>query len=585
MRLHVYTEQLNQFFSKRLNYSSTYLPPVFIFFLLGWILINALQAWLTPISEDEAYYWMYSRMLDWGYFDHPPMIALWIKAGNLLLDGEIGSRLVAIIAQPLCLIFLWLTLRDNSPSVKNILLFFGIAASIVMFEVFGFFSTPDAPLFFFTSLFLFGYRRFLHKESSLNILLLAVSMAGMLYSKYHGALVILFVLASNPGLLLKWKFWLACLMGALLFLPHMLWQVYHHFPTLEYHLVTRARPFKMRNILEYWPNQLLTFNPLFFGLTIFILFRFRPVDIFERALYFISAGFLGFFFLASLRGHIEPHWTAVSCLAMLLLVYRHSLESSSIRRFVNHYLFPSIVLLIFLRFTLIFDLLPIGLKLHGQKEWSVALGAQAADHPVVFFNSYQHPSLYTYYTGKPATTLDGVSYKQTQYDLWNFDESYQGQKVILVSGKELPSSTPIAFPHGRKKFIYPVDNFITVRKIQISYNLAPGTSMKPGDSITLDATLLNPYPFNIDFRNDHLPITFQASFLQHGKLKKFAHAIPFPDMTTVKAQETQNVRLTFQVPEIPQGKYFFGIVLKTGVIDGTFNSNFIPVNIFPTDAH
>jgi hypothetical protein len=22
--------------------------------------------------DDEAYYWVYSKFLDWGYFDHPP---------------------------------------------------------------------------------------------------------------------------------------------------------------------------------------------------------------------------------------------------------------------------------------------------------------------------------------------------------------------------------------------------------------------------------------------------------------------------------------------------------------------------------
>ncbi len=43
--------------------------------------ISLFQAGFTELMDDEAYYWVYSRHLDWGYFDHPPMVALLIKMG------------------------------------------------------------------------------------------------------------------------------------------------------------------------------------------------------------------------------------------------------------------------------------------------------------------------------------------------------------------------------------------------------------------------------------------------------------------------------------------------------------------------
>lgn len=46
-----------------------------------WLLLGLLQAGLTELQDDEAYYWVFSRHLDWGYFDHPPMTALLVKAG------------------------------------------------------------------------------------------------------------------------------------------------------------------------------------------------------------------------------------------------------------------------------------------------------------------------------------------------------------------------------------------------------------------------------------------------------------------------------------------------------------------------
>ena len=49
------------------------------FFYATWTIITLIQAWGTELFDDEAYYWVYSKFLDWGYFDHPPMVALLIK--------------------------------------------------------------------------------------------------------------------------------------------------------------------------------------------------------------------------------------------------------------------------------------------------------------------------------------------------------------------------------------------------------------------------------------------------------------------------------------------------------------------------
>lgn len=48
------------------------------------LLLGFLQAATTELFDDEAYYWVYAQFLDWGYFDHPPMIALLVKMGITL---------------------------------------------------------------------------------------------------------------------------------------------------------------------------------------------------------------------------------------------------------------------------------------------------------------------------------------------------------------------------------------------------------------------------------------------------------------------------------------------------------------------
>src|SRR5579872_5518298 len=56
------------------------------------------MAAIVPIVPDEAYYWEWSRHLAAGYFDHPPMIALIIRAGTLIAgDTTFGVRCVAVL--------------------------------------------------------------------------------------------------------------------------------------------------------------------------------------------------------------------------------------------------------------------------------------------------------------------------------------------------------------------------------------------------------------------------------------------------------------------------------------------------------
>ena len=38
------------------------------------------------MTDDEAYYWILSQRIDWGYAYHPPMIAWWIDAVRTVLS-------------------------------------------------------------------------------------------------------------------------------------------------------------------------------------------------------------------------------------------------------------------------------------------------------------------------------------------------------------------------------------------------------------------------------------------------------------------------------------------------------------------
>ena len=64
--------------------------------LAGLTALRLLVAATVPLSPDEAYYFVWSRALAAGYLDHPPMVALWIRAGTALIGpGALGIRPVS----------------------------------------------------------------------------------------------------------------------------------------------------------------------------------------------------------------------------------------------------------------------------------------------------------------------------------------------------------------------------------------------------------------------------------------------------------------------------------------------------------
>src|SRR6202048_4198286 len=69
-----------------------------VLIVLALVALRLVAAAFTPITFDEAYYWMWSKHLAGGYYDHPPMVALVIRLGTLIAgDTELGVRLVSIL--------------------------------------------------------------------------------------------------------------------------------------------------------------------------------------------------------------------------------------------------------------------------------------------------------------------------------------------------------------------------------------------------------------------------------------------------------------------------------------------------------
>src|SRR6201990_2270255 len=105
------------------------------YFLLLWTIFNAIQAYTLEIHADEAYYWLYSRFLGWGYFDHPPMVAIFIRIGDTISHSEFGIRLMTVLSSTVSLYVLWLIVKKYAVEAKWFIL---VVSGIFIFHIYGF---------------------------------------------------------------------------------------------------------------------------------------------------------------------------------------------------------------------------------------------------------------------------------------------------------------------------------------------------------------------------------------------------------------------------------------------------------------
>jgi hypothetical protein len=555
---------------------------IFQIFLILWTVLNLVQAFFTPIHNDEAYYWMYSRYPAWGYYDHPPMIALFIKAGYAIFHNTLGVRLFIIISQVITLLIIWRLIdKDRRDDKTAAWIFVLVLAVLPIINITGFIATPDSPLVLFTALFLMSYKKFVDRESWSDTFLMGVTMAGIMYSKYHGAIMLLLIIVSNPKLLKNLKFYIASLSALVLYIPHLAWQFSNDFPSIRYHLSQRAAGFELANIPEYIINQVLIHNPFILPLFLWIIFRSGVKNTFEKGLKYIISGFFIFFLIASVRYRIQPQWTALITVPMLILFLNKTEFKSGIAKYFK---WASIIMLpffLFARCTLMADFLPVSFlkdEFHNPGMRMKEIEKLAGSRPVVFTNSYQDPSVYTFYTGKTAHTLDNKDYRKTQFDLWPFEEQLNSNEVLYMPhwlNDYYKSKLSFHVTEKGDTLYYRIfKDFQSLQKECVLTGRAPFTFCTSSDNI-IDLKIFNPYNHTIKLDHPEFPVVFQAAFYKpDGYLEEKKNLILPEEIKTILPGDTINVSCKFRIDKLPEGEYNFVILSETGILYDTFSSRF-----------
>lgn len=477
-------------------------PNALLLVLLAlWWMLNIIVAATVELANDEAYYWFFSWKLDWGYYDHPPMTPLLIWLGRWI-PRELGVRFFAVLLQPIYLFLFWRLIKPKNPTQRDAWLYFLIAFSIPLLQLYGFLTTPDTPLMMFTALFLCCFTRFCRNDSWKNMTLLGLSIALLAYSKYHSVLVVALALAACPRCFRSPKLYISLLITLLLYLPHLIWQYEHDWVSFQYHLVGRNQSFKASYLGHYLLNTALVFNPLF--LYHYILgWRKRNSDNapMPPVLKSIAIGFLGFFFLSCFRGPTQPQWIIPVVFSALWLLFNLGRDNEKAYRFIRSVGLVSIALFLVGRLLLITNPFHFKGQVWNNEDCIHQLEEVAQGRPVIFINDYTAAAKYYFYSSRGDAFTQPLLYNRTsQWAYTDIDDSFVGKEVIvqrlprMECKEDKPEDPFLKLANGTTFRYRVVEDFHPYRKVKVTC-LDSGRIM--GDSISFSLRIENPYPYPI----------------------------------------------------------------------------------------
>lgn len=321
--------------------------------IAGMTLWHFAVAALLPVTRDEAYYFDWARSLAWGYFDHPPGVALLGFGVRLEPGSALMARLGGILASTLTLLVLArLFINAGLTRARDLVLALMLAFATLPGLAGGVIITPDTALALAWALALHEAERALTLDRRRWVTAGIAAGLGLL-GKYTMVLigpVFLWAIlrADWRALRTPWPY-LGGLAALLVFSPNILWNAQHGWLSLGFqfghgfstevsgfaapeanavdHQGPQALADRLGSLAGYLGTQLTLWGALLIPLLVCLWRRIRPADgraedagpVFSRpARVLLTAATvfpLAFFGLVSLVSEVEANWPVMYLLS------------------------------------------------------------------------------------------------------------------------------------------------------------------------------------------------------------------------------------------------------------------------------
>ncbi|HXY11511.1 MAG TPA: glycosyltransferase family 39 protein [Terriglobales bacterium] len=259
--------------SRSLESPSARPPQLSIGVLIGVCGSKLLLHLLTSVRRygyfrDELYYLDLARHLDWGYVDCAPLVAVYAKVA-LLVGGSLAAlRIISAIAGVLLIAITTLLVRELGGK-RFAQLLAGISILLCpAYLVMNSLMTMNAfePIYWMACALVLA--RILRTGNS-RLWLWFGFLAGIGLENKHStlsfgfAVVVALLLTQYRREFAKRWIWVAGVLALALFLPNIIWQIRHHFPTIEdLENVRRSGKNVVLGPIAFMKEQILVMGPI-----------------------------------------------------------------------------------------------------------------------------------------------------------------------------------------------------------------------------------------------------------------------------------------------------------------------------------
>jgi len=302
-------------------------------FLALWLVVFAIKLALAarlPLFVDEAFYWQEGRHLAWAYSDLPGLSAWLAAVGDAIAPGNVlalrwpfllvGAAVPWVVAR--------MTMRELDARsgwwAGSLALLLPLAGTL------GLLALPDAPMLLASVLCLDAGLRLLRRVDAFAAgeLALGLVVGGLTHYRFVAVIAVglfaLFAVRQGRAVLRSRWTWAAVAIGALAWLPLLLWNLHNADAGLRFQLVDR-HPWQFSGEgFRLGRMQLLLATPLLLAAMVVAAWRgmrdARPgVRYLSLSGAMIVLGFLALGFFAD-RERASFHWPLPGYIALLPLV-------------------------------------------------------------------------------------------------------------------------------------------------------------------------------------------------------------------------------------------------------------------------
>ncbi len=443
--------------------------------LLLYTIFNIISNHFVKFYADETYYWVWSKRLEFSYFDHPPMVAYLIKLTTLFSDDPLFVRLSAALLVSASAYLLYMLAKKMFDEKTAIYTFYIFLSSIIVIVASTLIS-PDIPLMFFTTLLLYSGYIYIFEGKKKYALLVGFAAGAMLLSKYTGILIIftlvVYLLLYKRELFKDKYLYFAILIAILVFSPVLYWNYQHDFISFTFQLhhgVAQEKVFQPHELWKFTSAQLLLFHP--FYLLPLLYFILRDKERFEKKKVYLLLPFLFtllFFIYHSAFKYANAQWAAPAYLSATVLLGYYMAKGNYLKLLLSAILFSS-VLIVSIKTPLgekylkpIERLLSRLGKIDNFKEEIAGLNLDMDSYDYILIDNY-HGSEVAYLLKKYNNVLVLNTARFSQYNIWrNEDLNISMQSPLkeipslgkcLYIGPDLKSIEQIGKLFGNKKIL------------------------------------------------------------------------------------------------------------------------------------